>query len=879
MREDAAAEADLVRAGYRDRVLTELAQNAADAAGSAGRVAVWLDDRELHIANTGSPLNYQGVQALSALRASSKVGGVGQFGVGFSAVLSVSDEVEVRSTSGSIRFSAAETRKTLADKSIGAESVPVLRLVWPIAEKPAAGWDTEVVLRLRDDVDAATLLASMVIESIDLLLELPALESIRVSGDAVVRTERIRTERAMPDGVTEVSIGDRIWWQYSTPRARWLLPVVGGIGRPVAADVLRAPTRSDEELSLPAIVIASVDMQPDRRRVLPGARVDELASGYAKFAAAVPVVSRLALVPDPGFARSEVDSVLREAILRELQENSWLPVAGDNNAVPTSATVLPGLSVELAELLGDIVPNLVVPELSGNRHASALAQLDVHRIGLARVAEALSGIERPSEWWQRLYGALEPLAVDNVAAQELGALPVPLADGRLVTGPRTTVIATDLVATGDVPVHWARLVHPGAVHPLLERLGAKQAAALDLLSDPALQAAIEDSDDDLSELVEAVLTVAAHITDPDRLPSWLGLLPLPDDAGDLRSADELLLPDAPLATVLIDDSPFGTVDSGLVERFGGIALRAIGVGSGFTVVRDSMPTGADHDLDAEHDWWNALPEDPEDFAAVRDLDLVDDDRWPQALTLLANDPNIRPLLADRLGYTSWWLRRYARIDGHVLGSYCLPDVTAFAGLLDPLDHPDADALGGALADPAVLDGDVAQLLLDRLADVDRTPTPGVAVGVHAMLATAVRKGVLVPNDVAPPDRVRTLAGDLADPADAVVVDNPWVSRVVPQTIAVLGTIESAAALADLLDIRLASEAVRGEVRSHGRNATWGEVPGAVAAFVTMGLEVPSGMVTVHDDLTVRLSGAVSGDRSVSWWRDDDGLDHIAEDFR
>ena len=35
MREDAAAESDLAKAGYRDRLLTELAQNAADAAAAA----------------------------------------------------------------------------------------------------------------------------------------------------------------------------------------------------------------------------------------------------------------------------------------------------------------------------------------------------------------------------------------------------------------------------------------------------------------------------------------------------------------------------------------------------------------------------------------------------------------------------------------------------------------------------------------------------------------------------------------------------------------------------------------------------------------------------------------------------------------------------
>ena len=102
----------------------------------------------------------------------------------------------------------------------------------------------------------------------------------------------------------------------------------------------------------------------------------------------------------------------------------------------------------------------------------------------------------------------------------------------------------------------------------MQRLGAKEAAALDLLSDPALQSAVESGDDDdAGELAEAVLAIAAHITDPGQLPAWLGLIPLPDSGGGLRSADELLLPDAPLATVLIAESPFGTVDAGLVERF------------------------------------------------------------------------------------------------------------------------------------------------------------------------------------------------------------------------------------------------------------------------------------------------------------------------
>src|SRR5690606_38416224 len=102
-----------------------------------------------------------------------------------------------------------------------------------------------------------------------------------------------------------------------TVAAPALLP---GRGRGPASDgpdVLRAPTRSDEELSLPALLVADIPMQPDRRRLLPGAHLARLADGYADFARALPPAARLVLVPAPGFARSEADGVLREALVRE----------------------------------------------------------------------------------------------------------------------------------------------------------------------------------------------------------------------------------------------------------------------------------------------------------------------------------------------------------------------------------------------------------------------------------------------------------------------------------------------------------------------------------------------------------------------------------
>ena len=74
-REDANAEEDYALGGYRDRVIVELAQNAADAASRAGvpgRLRLTLRDGTLVAGNTGAPLDAAGVAALSTLRASSK---------------------------------------------------------------------------------------------------------------------------------------------------------------------------------------------------------------------------------------------------------------------------------------------------------------------------------------------------------------------------------------------------------------------------------------------------------------------------------------------------------------------------------------------------------------------------------------------------------------------------------------------------------------------------------------------------------------------------------------------------------------------------------------------------------------------------------------
>src|SRR5919202_2126438 len=117
---------------------------------------VELRDGELAIANTGAPLDAAGVAALAALRASAKrddPGSVGRFGVGFAAVLALSDAPRVVTAAGGVAFSAAATAAAVRalpgpaaelDRRDGRP--PVLRLVWPTGPDeapPPDGYATE----------------------------------------------------------------------------------------------------------------------------------------------------------------------------------------------------------------------------------------------------------------------------------------------------------------------------------------------------------------------------------------------------------------------------------------------------------------------------------------------------------------------------------------------------------------------------------------------------------------------------------------------------------------------------------------------------------------------------------------------------------------
>jgi len=866
LREDANAEEDLVLGGYRDRLLIELAQNAADAAQTGGHLRVSLVDGELRVANTGQPLTQQGVESLASLRASAKDHGVGRFGVGFAAVLTVSDSPRMVSTAGGVAFDVARTRAEVGD-----DRVPVLRLVWPTDENPPDGFATEVRLPLRDDLDAGKLLDEFASQVVDVMLSL--------------------------DGLSRVEIGDQVWWREGNTihepagTTHWIivreqgeLPADSTLGAearpqwticwalevnergepiPRETDVLHAPTPTDERLSLPARLIATLPVEPSRRRVRPGPAVDHVlaaaARAYPRLLDQLDELARPKAVPLPRFPMSEVDEQLRNAVLAELRTARWLAPALDGRLLaPAEARLLPVPSKELAESVASYVPGLVKAEYV--EHVVALNALDVVQLRLSDVVDQLTGITRPPTEWRELYVALAKI-VDNdpSALEDLGGLPVPLVDGRTVPGPRGVLVSDlDLSSMDGVNV-----VHPDAVHPLLERLGAKRGGPGDLLASMAarVEHSIEDVESglDVAGLVNTVLRLVSEAGVRPGEESWLGALALRAADGDWRRADELALPGSRFLAVLDKDSPLGVLSEDIAEQWPPHVLAAVGVLGGFTVVVDEAPAGPDHDLADEADWWDDQPEPPVRLEAIRDLDLVADDEWPAAIRLLASEPDTWRVM--RTGYTAWWIAHHALLAGEPPSYWRLPDADELAGLYDvvPADlEPELQGLMGVRAELAVESTEDARDLLDRLADSMRTVSRGITQRAYLALAEAVRDDVVDPAYVDPPPEVRTADGEVTD--NAAVLDAPWLAPVTDGYVAV--DFDLAESLAELLDIPLASEAAPPTPESTGEPVLWGDLGAVVEACDLTDLPVPQGGPIVHMRLMV-------AGRNVSWWVDGD----------
>ncbi|WP_405584400.1 sacsin N-terminal ATP-binding-like domain-containing protein [Streptomyces sp. NBC_01092] len=963
-REDANAEEDLVLGGYRDRLVVELAQNAADAAARAGvpgKLRLTLREGVLVAANTGAPLDAAGVESLSTLRASAKrdSAAVGRFGVGFAAVLAVTDEPAVVGRHGGVRWALAEARELAQETArhspgLGDEirrrdgHVPLLRL--PFAAEGTAPdlYDTAVILPLRDT--AAADLAERLLNAVDdaLLLALPGLEEVVIeAGDAEPRTLRRRVDG--PFTVVEDSGAGVTHWRTAaahgalTPellvgrpveeRLRphwsltWAVPVNAADStpdRPRTAPVVHAPTPSDEPLGVPALLIASFPLDTTRRHAAPGPLTDFLvqraADAYAELLADWRPVSEglIGLVPGP-LGKGELDGALRQAILERLPRTSFLPPAVEpreqdaefpESLRPRDAEVVEGAGADTVQVLAEVLPTLLP---AGLERRVELRTLGVARVPLTDAIDRLAGLEKEPGWWRRLYDSLAGVDPDR-----LSGLPVPLADGRTTIGPRQILLPTPDAVRID-PEILARLglkvAHPDAAHPLLEKLGALPATPRAVLTTPQVRAAVaasldedgglswEEEAPDAEELADTVLALVRDAgLDPGDEP-WLGALALPDEEGELAPAGELVLPGSPFAQVMREDE-LATVDAELAEKWGEQPLAACGVLANFALVRatdvvldpdELEPREGDFAepddaglLDAVDVWCEDIldrfPDSPvppvaTELIAVRDLDLVDDDKWPQALALLAQPPlrdaltqQVRILLPDGTHevvrpYTAWWLRGNPVLDGRrPAGLLASGGDPLLRGLYDEADATGFDdeqvlrALGVRTSVAALLDepGGAAELL-DRLADPDRPVTSAQLHALYGALAD------LDPEQVTLPDELRAVVDgrvEVVDAADAVVVDSPDLLPFT-QGVALLPVRPSRAAeLAELFQVRRLSESVTASVDSEGAEH---DVPEPVR--VLLGARTPQSYVE-HEELVV--DGV-----EIDWRLTDDGVLHAA----
>ncbi|GGZ45289.1 hypothetical protein GCM10010387_44740 [Streptomyces inusitatus] len=970
-REDANAEEDLVLGGYRDRLVVELAQNAADAAARAetpGRLRLTLRPAEgdsppvLAVANTGTPLDTAGAESLSTLRASAKRGdgeSVGRFGVGFAAVLAVSDEPAILGRTGGVRWSLAEARALaqeaaadspgLADEIRRRDGqVPLLRLPLPAQGPAPEGYDTVIVLPLRDG--AAVDLVEHLLDGVDdaLLLTLPGLAEIVIETPDGVRTVR-RATRGPYVHIDDSEHGERRWRTVShtgsikaellkdrpvEERLRphwsvtWAVPVdgEGAPARPRTAPVVHAPTPTDEPLGVPALLIASFPLDTTRRHPAPGPLTDFLvrrsAEAYAELLAEWRPVSTgtIDLVPGP-LGKGELDGALRAAILELLPRTAFLLAAAPRPADeeedtglpgrtapaglrPIEAEVLEGAGADTVRVLAEVLPSLLP---AGLERRAELRTLGVARVPLTEAMDRLAGLEREPSWWHRLYDSLAGVDPDR-----LTGLPVPLTDLRTVIGPRQT-----LLPLSDTPADLARLglkvVHPDAAHPLLEKLGALPATPRAVLTTPQVRAAVAGSldageiwDEDALDAEELADTVLALVRDADLEPGdepWLGALALPDEDGEPAPAGELVLPGSPFAQVMREDGP-ALCDAELANRWGPRPLAACGVLADFTLVRatdvvldpdELEPRDGDYAepddaglLDAVDVWCedvlDRLPETPvppvvTELVAVRDLDLVDDDRWPQALALLSRPPlrdaltqPVRVLLPDGTTesvrpYTAWWLRDHPVLDGRrPAGLRAAGGDPLLEGLYESVDAGGFDdpqvlrALGVRTTAADLLDepGGAAELL-GRLADPDRPVRPAQLHGLYSALAD------LDPEQVTLPDELRAVvdgATRVVDARDAVVADAPDLLPLADGLPLLPVSPARAGELAELLQVRLLSETLTAEVTTEGEEHG---VPESV--HVLLGPATPAFYVE-HDEL-------IAGGVELPWRRTPDGTLHAS----
>ncbi|MGE3476436.1 MAG: DEAD/DEAH box helicase [Rhodospirillaceae bacterium] len=339
VREHFGIEESILAGGYGYRQLLELVQNGADAIleGSegqrgtkqtTGRIEVVLAGNSLYVANTGAPLDNEGVEALLSSHSSPKRGNqIGRFGIGFKSLLRFGGSIDVVSRGISIRFDPDRCREHLR-RELGLSSdtpVPSLRLAWSTSREDLERsdtvlaemkWATTIVRAHIADDSALPKVASEIQEfPAQFLLFLPVDVEMRLSDgqkiDKRVRRRRLGTEIELLDGDrrSRWRIGEavaRVTESAALEDARniharkevpisWAVPIDGArdeAGRFWAFFPTETPTR------LPGILNAPWKLNSDRKSVIQGPWNDALMDEASRLVATM--IPKLASKKDPG---------------------------------------------------------------------------------------------------------------------------------------------------------------------------------------------------------------------------------------------------------------------------------------------------------------------------------------------------------------------------------------------------------------------------------------------------------------------------------------------------------------------------------------------------------------------------------------------------
>lgn len=826
-REDANSEEDHARGHYRDRVVVELAQNAADA---GPRLLLRLTPDALVAANTGHPLDAAGVASLASLRASAKRGGsgVGRFGVGFAAVRSVSDDVTVATRQGAVTFGLAATRTDLAavpalteEVAARGDALPVLRLPRPAPVPPEAGellerWDTVVVLRLRDAAARAVVAAQLAAVGDPLLLALPGLAEVTIETDTR-RTLRDVTDRWVltartgelpPALVATLPVEERArpGWQVT-----WAVPRTGAPADH-AAPVVHAPTPTEEPGPRTALLLATFPLDPGRRHVAAGPVTDHLVTAAGdtwgdlllacvrERAAGRPAPEPWSLLPRT-LPTGPLDAALREAVLAASRRVPALPGAGGGLLAPDAARVVEGplgRDPEVLAVLGARFADLADPPT-----ADLVRLLGLEPVAVADLLQQWPDTDPAA--LRALYDALAP----RTELEDLATVPVRLVTGRVVHGARGLVVP-DAVPTGTLaPLaeRGARLVDPGCAHPLLLRLGAEPAAPGDLARHPVVRAAVAAEDEEIWSALAALVAAAGQV-EPE---PWWGDVLLPTE-GDLAPARELVVPGS-RAEDILERAWFRPAEPVASED----TLVALGVRRDLVLRRVTDPDPDAHpDVADLAEYLEEADLDPgTEILVVADLDGVRDRR--AALVSLSGPlaAALAPVRTSRgpaPSYASWWLRaRYGLRPFAVTGT-----PPALEAVLGP---PPAEVAGLAREAQVLLGGVASEADLDAEGWADLVDALVEGEPVEPWFAAAAWRALVRDPDVLGGCAVLpalTTGGLEAVATDAVAVADPmWAGHPGVRPVVVVPR-DRVAQTAEELDVEVAHERAAGRVTSTGR---------------------------------------------------------------